>query len=152
MPRKKLLSKKEVNKNISSYLSMREMWVGLFIVALALIIGGRAVSKFISNGKNEARNVITVNNPKLTPELIPAISTVSGELAPTSTPRVQKIEPTPENNRIFITAIYGDSFWTISQRVCGTGDYNRSIEKYNGYKKHRKLLAGDTIEVICWYY
>lgn len=151
MPKKKI-SKKEANKNIASYLQIREMWVGLFIVLLALVIGGRAVSKFISNGKNEAEKVMIVNEPKLTPELIPAISTVSGELSPTTVPQVQEVESTPEDDRIFITAVPGDSFWTISERVCGTGDYNRSIEKYNGYKKHRKLLAGDTIEVICWYY
>ncbi len=168
MPKKKIL-KKEERENISNYLSMRQVWIGLFIVVIALFIGAKGVSNFISKSRNVARDIVALNHPKLTPELIPAVSTVSGELqspTPTSSltqevkqnnstqkgemPKVTMLANTTGDGRIFITAQDGDSVWKITQRVCGSGEFYKVVERFNGLR-HRKLHVGYTIEVFCHY-
>lgn len=161
------ISKKVVRENISTYLRMREMWIGLFIVVLILGVGAKAVSNFVSKGSNIPKDLVTMNQSKLTPELIPAISTVSGELESGKMEREESVlpttvlTPTPTEEAPKITVLANtsgypvviaqknDNFWKIAERVCGNGRYNLSVQRYNGYGKKRALQPGDAIEVVC---
>lgn len=96
--------------------------VGLFIVLVvitpALVLN---VAKFNFSFKKEVAKTTEVND-------------LSGnKIATTSYPTEGKV-------------IKNDSYWKISKRYCGTGEFYLAIQEKNNYKA---LYEGESVSVIC---
>ncbi|NMB84284.1 hypothetical protein GYA28_03260 [Candidatus Roizmanbacteria bacterium] len=128
---KKRIQKKNYPELFKTSVKKTEFWTG--IIAVIIFTGIVNLIIYRQLAKKTITSPVIIN--KATP--VPTLkTTVSGNAMESivNNPMEAKVEKD------------GDSYWTISQRTCGTGRYFESIAALNGY---RPLYLNDTVKVRC---
>jgi LysM repeat protein len=137
------MKKNRIQKSLKAFFRRKkpELLIGLVtIFALGIVFGAIVIKKTKKIKTN-------IQKPyKFTVLSITPTSTDKSRLVPTST-------PTPIVLKLADTAGYyivepNDSYWTISEKVCGTEEYFESIQNNNNQSP---LYVGDKIIVNCEY-
>lgn len=126
---------KEIN-SIKGSLKKYEFWLGVSTVVIVLGIFAYSTKPLVIRTLSNASKKASIK--QITP--FPSIT-------PTQSPLI-KIKKIADTGVVAYTAVKGDTFWSISQKVCKTGVFFQQIKQANGYG-YNKLQPGDVIQVTC---
>lgn len=136
------------NKNISSEIRKTEFWVGLATVVFLVGAGAFVTAQQIKNYR--AAHPQQAKTEMVSPAPVVAEKKESMP-TPTVTPKLSVIKKLANTSGyLTVYALPNDTFWNISVRMCGTGEYFETIERLNGYSSTFKLQPGDLITVYCY--
>ncbi|MBI2641012.1 LysM peptidoglycan-binding domain-containing protein [Candidatus Roizmanbacteria bacterium] len=139
------MATKQAKQDIKTLLRQPEVWIGLVTALVVLFFALKTapvqtIKNYISGLIPKQKMVSPV--PETAPTATPAPTAVVKK----PLPAIKTLADTSGSNRV--TVLNGDSFWTISKRVCGTGVYFEALQERNDYMS---LHAGDEVEVECHY-
>lgn len=141
-------SVQDLNLEVESLLKKSRVWVGLAIVLL--ILGGGIY--FINNSSKEKENSQIVNLVSPEPTAVETTQVSASPIASASPKPVvmaKKVKTLADTNgKIELTVQEGDSFWKISEKICGNGKYFLDIQSSLGYSD-RAIHPGDKLVVTC---
>ncbi|MDO8497194.1 MAG: LysM peptidoglycan-binding domain-containing protein [bacterium] len=132
------MNKTQIYSELSKFVKKTDFWIGLITM---LLIVGVVVNVTLAQVKKQ----------RLVAQKEKIISPVTMIVSPTPTvvPIAQTIKKLAYTGRdIAVVVQPGDTFWSISEYVCGDGKYFESIQLSNGYR-YQQLHAGDVINVTC---
>ncbi|MDO8609605.1 MAG: LysM peptidoglycan-binding domain-containing protein [bacterium] len=134
-------------KKLITGLKKPEFWIGIGTTLILLVVLFKSVKPYIlktlsrNNTKNESLvSPIPVETKKIESILI------SPTMTPTPTPSaLAKIKKIADTGTVIVKVKNGDTYWSISKNICGTGVYFETIQRLNNIELH----PGDLIQVIC---
>lgn len=143
MPRRKIAQKKQ-NIVLQNAFKKPEFWIGLLTVFVLLGVG-----LYVGLGQFKKMSWIAPGKEKIVSPV--PLTQIKGE--PTPTPSVtlsRQVKKLADTSGVVTTvALAHDNFWNISVRICGKGQYYKTIQTMNGYDD-KSLQAGDVITIFCW--
>jgi len=139
---------KKDKKNIQELIKKPELYLGM----LTLIVAGFFIVKATYK---PVMKVITTKSASVTPTLAPTIVPIKAIITKqVITPKmeakksIKKVTKFADTGAVSIIAKEGDSFWKLTEKVCGNGAVAESTKQENGYGEE-SLQPGDTIIVSC---
>src|SRR3989338_2280735 len=124
------MNKIQISNELSKFVKKADFWIGL--VTMLLIVGVVAnvtlaqvkKQRLIAQKEKIISPVPMTTTPKVT-------STVTISPTPTVAPIAKTIKKLAYTGNITVVVQPGDTFWSISEYVCGDGKYYESIQFSN---------------------
>lgn len=142
------MNKTQISNEILKFVKKTDFWIGL--ATMLLVVGVIANVTLAQVKKNQLiakeEKIISPVPMTTTPKVTSTVVTISP--IPSVALIAQTIKKLAYTGDIAVVVQPGDTFWSISEYVCGEGKYFESIQYSNGYQ-YRQLYAGDVINVTC---
>jgi len=127
----------------TNMLTRPELWLGvstLFVVGLVALR-----SNFWQQGKAA---VAPINDQKVMEQKTKKSEEKSEQSSqPELSAVIKRLADTSGTISYIVNS--GDTFWKISEDICGKGDFAEQIKAENGYGPYRSLQKGDVVNVKC---
>lgn len=123
--------KHKQTSHTESLFKSTEFWLAMIFVAGSIFFFTRPADKPLQQENSEQINKIVTTS---TPQSILKSSNLE--------------QPTQQKN-IIVKVRYGDTFWQLAQKHCGSHRFAESIATANGYSDVRRLREGDTLSIAC---